>query len=417
MPGGARDAKTSAALAYPKMINQQYEYGRTPLHGACSSGRPESVRLLLLAGARITILDKNKRTPLHACAEVGDEQRLWELLSRPEVTRGHIIQDRFRPVFGGRSAYRAWHAEGIYSPETKFQELTNIGLVVKILLSAGSDVMAVDSHDQSPLDLALLYDCQEMIEALEFSALPLMKKWLLEPDDPRLPTLLALKKLNSSPLSDIESEDLLCQEVYDNLSTYLHFLNFEEIMWIAQNGGNITGFDESKPVPSSGESLLYIAASTGLTQLVETFGTLARTNDDTETVRGRINEQLAVNPDYNPQVEKLAPKLHVACARELPNMDMIHVLIDKCGVDVNAHALVHQSGPGPQRWANIADSIEGGTALHVLAKSRYWWQLEALKYLLDNGAKVDALNENGETPLHIACTGTNFPAMNWENDV
>jgi hypothetical protein len=229
--------------------------------------------------------------------------------------------------------------------------------------------MAVDSHDQSPLDLALRYDCQEMIEALEFSALPLIKKWLLEPDDPRLSTLLALKKLKSSPLSDIGSEDLLCQEVYDNLSAYLRFLNFEEIMWIAQNGGNITGFDESKPVPSSGESLLYIAASTGLTQLVETFGTLARTNDVTETVRGRINEQLAVNPDYNPRVEKLAPTLHIACARELPNMDMIHVLIDKCGVDVNAHALVHQSGP--QRWANIANSIEGGTALHVLAKSRY----------------------------------------------
>ncbi len=275
--------------------------------------------------------------------------------------------------------------------------------------------MAVDSHNQSPLDLALRYDCQEMIEALEFSTLPLMKKWLLEPDDPRLPTLLALKKLKSSPLSEIDSEDLLCQEVYDTLSTYLRFLSFEEIMWSAQKGGNITGFDESKPIPSSGESLLYIAASTGLTQLVETFGTVARTNDDTETVRRRINEQLAVNPNFNPRVKKLAPTLHVACGRELPNMNMVHVLIGKCGVDVNAHALVHQSGT--QRWANIADSIEGGTAIHVLATSRYWWQLEALKYLLDNGAKIDALDENEETPLHITCRGTNFGAMNRENDV
>jgi ankyrin repeat protein len=397
------------------MINQQDAYGRTPLHDACSSGRPESVHLLLLAGADITILDKNKRTPLHACAEFGDEQRLWELLSRSDETSGHMIQDRFRPAFGGRPGYRAWYAEGIYSRETKCEEPTNIGLVVKILLSAGSDIMAVDSHHQSPLDLALLYDCQEMIEALKFSALPLMKKWRQKPDDLRLPTLLALKKLKSSPVSVIDSKNLLCQEVYDNLSTYLRFLSFEDIIWISQNGGNITGFDESKPVPSSGDSLLYIAASTGLTQLVETFGTLARTNDDTETVRGRINAQLAINPNYNPRVKKLAPTLHVACGRELPNMDMIHILVDKCGVDVNAHALVQQDGPW--RWANIADSIEGGTALHVLAKSRYWWQLEALRYLLDNGAKIDALNENGETPLHIACTGTNSAAMSSEDDV
>jgi ankyrin repeat protein len=126
----------------------------------------------------------------------------------------------------------------------------------------------------------------------------------------------------------------------------------------------------------------------------------------------RIKEQLAVDCKYNPGVKRLAPTLHVACARKLPNVDMVQVLVNKCGVDVNAHALAE-----PQRWAKIAESVEGGTALHVLAEARYWWQLEALKFLLQNGARINALNEKGETPLQIACTGTTYGAMNCEDDV
>jgi ankyrin repeat protein len=176
--------------------------------------------------------------------------------------------------------------------------------------------------------------------------------------------------------------------------------------------GKISGFDKGKPIPPSGESLLYIASSKGLTPLVETFGPLARINDDPKIVLARIHEQLSVDPKYDPGVKRLAPTLYVASARELPNMDIVELLVDQCGVDVNAQALVE-----PHRGANIAESVEGGTALHILAKGRFWWQLEALKYLLHNRAKVDVLNEKGETQLHIACTGTTYAAMNCENDV
>lgn len=64
--------------------------------------------------------------------------------------------------------------------------------------------------------------------------------------------------------------------------------------------------------------------------------------------------------------------------KELPNMEMVEALDDKCGVDVNAHAVVAEPG----KRANVKNWVEGGTALHVLANTLYFWQLEALKYLI-----------------------------------
>jgi ankyrin repeat protein len=165
------------------LINQQDKYGRTPLHDACTSGRLGSVRLLLQAGADTTMIDQNQRTTLHACAEFGDEEKLWELLSRPEEISGRTVQDRFRPASRERSTYGAWYRDGKHSPASEVKEPPSIGLAVKMLLSSGSDTMAVDCDYQTPLDLALRYDCQEMIQALEFSAVRLMKKWELKYND------------------------------------------------------------------------------------------------------------------------------------------------------------------------------------------------------------------------------------------
>ncbi len=394
------------------MVNQQDEYGRTPLHDACISGQVELVRLLLKAGADITIVDKNKRTPLHACAEFSDEESMRRLLSRPDEGSSRGLQDRFRPISQIPRRYQPWYADTWHRDESTAQDGPSIGSIINELIGAGSDVMAADSHHQTPLDLALEYDCQVMIEALGFSAVLLEKKWDLQSTDRRLPTLLALRRLRNSSLSKMDAEDPSREQIFQSPSTYLSFLTIEDIGWMAQNGGNITGCDESKPFQSSGQSLLHIAASKGLDQLVENFGPLARVNDNSKLVLARIHEQLAVDPEYSPELENLAPTLHVACMREFPNMGMVEVLVEKCGIDINARALTKL-----ERWAKLADPVEGSTALHILAKGSYWWQLEALNYLLEKGAKIDAANEKGETPLHIACTGTTYAAMNCLNDV
>lgn len=392
------------------MVNQPDEFGRTPLHDACTSGRPESVRLLLKAGADPTVIDNNKRTPLHACAEFADEQRIWTLLSRRNETSGQVFQDRFRPASTPPSGYVPWYAvaQPWLNPSNRRQEIPNIGLVVKVLVSADIDIMAVDSDVQTALDLAIEYDCPETIRALQFGASLLRKKWELKPEDHRLDNLLALKQ---SPFSLLSSDNALNEEILRDLSTYLHCLAIDELDLISKHGGNITGADEGKPAVS-GKSFQHIAASLGLTHLVEECGPLARVNDDSKIVLERIHNELAVNPKYRPEIENVVPALHIACARELPNMDVIEVLVEKCGVNVNAHALAE-----PYRGSRIENWSEGGTALHVLANAIYFWQLEALEYLIRNGADIEALNEKGETPLHIACTNTTFAAMKCEHNV
>jgi len=396
------------------MVNQQDEHGRTPLHDACTSGQPDSVRLMLQAGADITIVDKNKRTALHACAEFSNESKLWDVLARPNVVSGQVLKDRFRPVTKIHPAWGDLYTMGRQNGEesAKKKEYLSITLVVEQLLSARSDAVALDFHHKTPLDLALELDCPEMVPPLEFSVPHLCKRHNLQPDDAMFLALVAMNKLKICSLSKMDIQDPSRLFIFQNLSICLPFLSIDDVKWVARNGGNITGFDRWTHVQSTGQSLLHIAASKGLMIDDKRYIRLARANDDPKVVMKRVQDQLSKDRKYSPGVDNLAPTLHVACSRKLPNMHVVQALIVECGVDVKAHALVE-----PQRWAKIADYVEGGTALHVLARARYWWQLEALRYLLQNGAKIDALNQTGETPLHVACTGTTYAAMNCVNDV
>jgi ankyrin repeat protein len=355
------------------------------------------------------MVDNNCRTSLHACAEFSDEQKTWTLLSRRNEVSGHLLRDRFRPARQISPLFDApCYAPRLPTIAATGQDGPSIGLVVQSLLLAGSDAIAFDSFHQTPLDLAIEYDCQEMVRALQFTAETVQKGWKIEPEDRRLQTVIALK---SSSLSIMALQEPSRQEIFQNPSTYLSFLTSDDVEWMAKNGGNVTGFDAATTTPSSGQSLLYVATSQGFTQLVESFGPLARVNDDPKIVLARIHE-LYGDSKYNPAIEYFAPTLHVACARELSNMDMLEVLVDKCGVDLNARALVK-----PQQWTKIQEFIEGGTALHIVAKANHWWQLHAVKYLLQRGAKIDSINEKGETPLHIACTGPMYADMNCTDNV
>jgi ankyrin repeat protein len=387
------------------MINQRDSYGRTPLHDACTSGRPESVHYLLKAGADITIVDDNKRSALHACAEYADEQKLWTLLVRHNKVSGHSLEDRFRPSPQTDRGYEPWYSMTHWSDKLEIQNVCGISVIVKTLLSAGSDTMAIDTFHRTPLDLAIEYDCQEMIQALKFTVEPLKNKWNIEPEDQKLETIIARKR---SSLSLMDPWEPSVRELLLNPSSYLPYLTLDDIEWISQhNGGNTSGVHKNGSIVPSGQSLLYVATSNGFAEMVNSFGQLACVNDNPKRV-------LARNPEYSEDaaIEYLAPMLHVACARELPNMVMVETLVEKCRVDINAHALVKS-----QPWTKLKDAVEGGTALHVLAKATHWWQLEAIKFLLQNGANIDSKNEKGETPLHIACTGTTYADMNCTNNV
>jgi ankyrin repeat protein len=383
------------------MIDQRDSYGRTPLHYACTSGYSESVHHLLKAGADITVRDNNQRTPLHSCAEFADEERIWTLLHRRTEGTGHSFRDRFRLV--PPKPYSPWYAP---NHEDNPSTSPSIGSSIEALLLAGSDVGATDQNNRTPLDLAIEYDCQEMVQILQFSVDSVRKEWYIDAKDQSLQTVIALK---DPYLSRKGLAELPLRQIINDTSKYLQFLTLNDLEWISKNGGNITGRDEGKPILSAGKSLLYIAASKGFARLMESFGHLASANDRPEAIPGQTLEFFS-DPDHYPEIKYLAPTLHVACGRGLSNIEIIKALINTCGVDVNARAMLQ-----PTQWAKVKEVkelVQGGTALHVLAKAKYWWQFEAVTYLIQKGANIDSVNEKGETPLHIACTGPLYPDMN-----
>ena len=56
----------------------------------------------------------------------------------------------------------------------------------------------------------------------------------------------------------------------------------------------------------------------------------------------------------------------MVCKRELPNLEMLDILIDTCGLDINARELVPKS-----EHAGSGDLVEGPTALHHLAQAKH----------------------------------------------
>lgn len=149
-----------------------------------------------------------------------------------------------------------------------------------------------------------------------------------------------------------------------------------------------------------GSSFLHTVANMGLTEIMEKLGGRANFYDNVDSLK----VLLMASENRHIYAESVRPTLQVACQRELPNLQMIELLVDKCEVDINARATVKAPAiPGQY--------IEGPTALHFLAEAKHWWQLDTIRMLVDKGANIDAKNEKGETALHIASVGNNIDNM------
>ncbi|TGO16290.1 hypothetical protein BTUL_0030g00180 [Botrytis tulipae] len=99
----------------------------------------------------------------------------------------------------------------------------------------------------------------------------------------------------------------------------------------------------------------------------------------------------------------IRPLLQVACERPVWNMDMVKLLIEEGQVNVNAYHHVKEKRSDVKMTEEL---IQVRTALHVLAKGEFWWQVEAIQYLGEHGAELDILDSKGRTALEIASTYT-----------
>jgi ankyrin repeat protein len=350
------------STAASDLVNKLDSFEISPLHDACTSGRPKSVYYLLKSGADINAKGSRGRTPLHCCAKFPAEQAIWSSLQEQNIAAGQFVHDRFRPKSGGSFGHPPWYSRSYGYPSFSDNDSARIGGIIKLLLASGADVLSFDASKFSPLDLALKYNCRKMINGLALVSEDLQKSHHLDNGDFRLQTEIALKqRTTTGPISGPPLQELLKRP-----SQYLTCLTPEDTEWISQ-------LRKNKHCEPSGDEdcdypfVLY-AAEKGLTELVERLGDEVQYYSDPESVR-----QDGLKSKGNRYTSSVEPVLHVACSRELPNMEMLELLVKQHSVDLNVRALVPHQQYGP-----LKDFVQGGTALHHLAEAKFWWQLDAM---------------------------------------
>ncbi|KAH7391253.1 ankyrin repeat-containing domain protein [Cadophora sp. MPI-SDFR-AT-0126] len=375
------------------LIDQADAYGRTPLHDACASGHPESVHLLLKAGARVNQEDDCKRTPLHCCADSVNEQKIFSVVGNYNSASSRTIKDRWRPYCTG--------------PRRKYMQINRIEMVVTALLAAGADPLALDEDDNYPLERAITSGCSEMARKLEFTV-EAIREAQDDDFDPLIPTQLALTK--PPGIHSLDLKDNIRQDLMRNSAHYLPLLDPQSIVdFLSQHAGDITGVIHTSTEVEEEDiydetSLLYALIDHGFTDIVASLGDMTRINDDIQAVQARNADGLDAL-GYYPFIKRMTPSLHIAVRRQFPSLEMLHTLVDKCGVNVNARMIV--------RTPRLV-LTGGSTALHILAKGASYWHLDAIRFLVSRGASVDSVNENGESPLHISSSRLSNPV--WRSD-
>jgi hypothetical protein len=96
--------------------------------------------------------------------------------------------------------------------------------------------------------------------------------------------------------------------------------------------------------------------------------------------------------------------LIVAVKKQLPNKDVMRLLVKKAQVDLNSRSRIGEEAYAAVDAPGVCYDVDVtqprlNTALHECAKGFNWWQVRhCLPYLLSYGADPNLENEAGVTP-------------------
>ncbi|KAF4635790.1 hypothetical protein G7Y89_g2312 [Cudoniella acicularis] len=356
----------------------------TPLHEAAKSGRPESVAILLEAGANPKARDSVGNTPLHYCSEFEQENSLWSsngfsssLGNRTRHAVGTLTRDHQRPTC-----------------QDDYQKLDHdsarIREIIRLLLRFGGDAAMANDVARYPIDLARdrrlgvmvdeLLATREQVESVRndqpgnldsnelTSSTSLLDKFFSSREHFTVDALDFDKNGNNSFLC----HQLLIMGQYSTIEQLPH-----------------VGLDFTPRVNYYGYECDFLSTLThwGYCELLEVLG---KTVQSPQWVDGVRHHGHHFGQDIKPFL------VEAVCSR-LPNLDVVKLLVETFGANVN----IQQEERSRQALGG-AMFVPGTSPLHVLAVGNHWWQTEAMKYLLSKGANTELKNASGETVLHVA---------------
>ncbi|KAG5753984.1 hypothetical protein H9Q70_003380 [Fusarium xylarioides] len=376
-------------------LDQKDVFQYTPLHYASRSGIIESVKLLIEAGAEVNpTFDKLRGTccpepwfpPILQCAFFDREQRLWrrgpvKKIPRDDELPFHQLNDPDTDIAAGYTVGdKERHFDEIVSgPQLEVldpvYEASRYDEIINALLDAGADVFLGSQGPRSALCRAMLFTSDEWQDYITYLLWNCQEKvGHLE-----LPTRLHIGISRSKALRQTEIAVLddsftprAKETQWKRVARLLSDRHFALVASLYKAGADYTAVDAD----ADGVSILSRLVEYGYYELVNDCCSPkeAARFDDPKWVK----EQGA---------EELEPLLVTACRRSSPNMEVIRVLVEGKGVDINAQGR------------------DGLTALHILVTGKEWWQVfHAMPYLLSKGADMEIRDDKGCTPLLYSFT-------------
>ncbi|VUC24921.1 unnamed protein product [Clonostachys rosea] len=402
-------------------------YPTTPLFYACRSGRPETVALLLEAGA-----DLKKGNVLQACAGFESENELWERL--PKDYRGDQKQMRLMimdemTVLGPKRPFK--------QDKLQVNETTRLEEILNMLVEHGLDLTEIsqaDRCDKAEDDILkmerVMHQQDQNFRSISF----INESFFSQKDytgacfraardsarkEKDLSTMTLLESLHCSSKNaatqTLRSSSLIQSgEVHQDM--LLSFLRRREFPMVEEMARLGVQFLPTSPREQSNFSILV---QNGYFTLADKIGTIVA---ERELERGnwhafgdktRPGLWLANRNIVKPVegVPSVLPFLTIAVMRELPNMEMVKLLLERFNVNVNE--LVPVDDPETMTYKGTS----GASALHTVSLGRHWWQVhQALPYLLRSGADVNLRDDQEQTALHVALGGTTSLCRSFRRD-
>ncbi|KAJ5129892.1 uncharacterized protein N7515_005931 [Penicillium bovifimosum] len=367
-------------------INATSTDGRTPLHIACRSGQLETVKLLLAHGADVSIEDKHNRTPLDACADSITEDQLWEAADDQEnmmntYSAAGILGDDDRrpkmPTAGNKRRRGNPKSLGWKGEITSESATIGVGRIVRSMASHGA-LAFKEGFGVGPMYHAVSKGNEEMAVEMDRS--------------------LREMNMGTNDILSLETQCLLLRSQHlpglfeKEFKKYVSETNVLPMILRGYHHEVAEVLEKSYALIEDKSSMPAIMTSLGRWGFSELFARI-----------GSLMPGNWINDTTNHRRGKLTPYLLTAGQRDLPNLDVIQVMVELFGADVNIRFepdMVDKPRVYYQSKMALARHYKpGDTILHQLAHGTHWWYEPAIRYLLQHGADPNARNVTGKTPL------------------
>ncbi len=391
------EMKTAARYRHSArdIMNSPDNGGRTPLYYACLSGRPESVALLLNAGAEVKPWSQSLLT---ACSWFNGAREV------PKVRRpGRVVEQNGSPeTFNGAADTTLRHFH------TRLDEI--MGLLAKHGIAYSDTNQYGRPHIEAASNPEHIASCFSKLRAELGAAVdPETEEGANSPVQRFARRCVEIRR--ESATRAFQEMDLASLAKGDGNLQETLFVQLLERREFDLVEAAVRTWGWSPCLPNRhGWTLLHALVGLGHASLMARIATPEDVGriDDAEWRKEQM--RIADIQGNDRRRAPIPPLVLAACERKIPNMLILRFLVEDVKASVNASRVVDVDGH-PDRVA------VGESPLHVLAKGDQWWHAyEALPYLLLHRPDLEARDPQGNTPLHKALSNMEAHRPFFHND-